>query len=172
MFERGNNDRSGQGAVSVAITLDDGQELTGNVLIPLSRSLFEILNKDGGFIEYQSFDGEQHYIAKHALRSIKLMNVEKEENLAVRLRNMDGFDPFAVLGVDQGRPWKEVRAAYLELSKHYHPDRYCNADLPEEVTAYLAAMVRRINAAYAALEATKSKPAQSAPRYTPERARV
>ena len=170
MFERGSNDRSGQGAVSVAITLDDGQELTGNFLIPVGRSLFEILNMDGSFIEYQSFDGEQHYIAKHALRSVKLMNVAKEESLAVRLRNKDGFDPFAILGVDQGRPWHEVRAAYLELSKHYHPDRYCNADLPEEVTAYLAAMARRINAAYAALEATKSKTAQPAPRYT--RARV
>jgi hypothetical protein len=38
------------------------------------------------------------------------------------------------------------------MAKAYHPDRYATAELPQEVSDYLAAMARRINAAHAALE--------------------
>ena len=45
-----------------------------------------------------------------------------------------------------------MRGAYLRKAKAYHPDRYANADLPDEVRSYLEGMVRRVNAAFAALE--------------------
>jgi curved DNA-binding protein CbpA len=45
-----------------------------------------------------------------------------------------------------------VRARFHLLAKAYHPDRYAAAELPAEVTTYLEAMARRVNAAYAALE--------------------
>ena len=49
--------------------------------------------------------------------------------------------------------WDETRAAYHKLAKVYHPDRYSSAELPPEVRDYRASLARRINAAYAALEA-------------------
>ena len=46
-----------------------------------------------------------------------------------------------------------MKSAYHRLAKLYHPDRYTAAELPPEVRDYLAGMTRRVNAAYAALEA-------------------
>lgn len=45
------------------------------------------------------------------------------------------MDPYEVLGVRQGASEEEIKAAYKELVKKYHPDKYQNnplADLAEE----------------------------------------
>ena len=131
----------------------------------------DVLNGSGGFIEFEPYGGERSFIAKSQIFSLKLVGVPRAGNLQQRVRNMDDFDPHQVLGVPYGTPWDEVRQAFVQRSKVYHPDRYANAALPEEVKDYLAAMARRINAAYAALEiphqATKTAAAQRAePIYT------
>jgi curved DNA-binding protein CbpA len=69
--------------------------------------------------------------------------------------------------VSSGAAWDDVRQAYLTLSKTYHPDLYSSVALPAEVKEYLAAMARRINAAYRALE----EPQQTAKRATIEKAK-
>jgi len=89
--------------------------------------------------------------------SIKLMGVPKLPNLNARLRDLDGFDPFAVLGVAPGATKEEIRQAYFALAKSYHPDRYATAELPTEVIEYLFAMARRINTAHAALNVEQKK---------------
>ena len=33
-------------------------------------------------------------------------------------------DPYEVLGINQGASQSEIKAAYRELVKKYHPDRY------------------------------------------------
>jgi curved DNA-binding protein CbpA len=66
---------------------------------------------------------------------------------------LNDFDPFAILGVTADSSHDEVKSAWHRLSKTYHPDRYAAAELPAEVLDYLSAMARRINSAYAALEA-------------------
>ena len=80
------------------------------------------------------------------------------------MRDTDGFDPHAILGLPLGAPYEDVRAAYLRKAKVYHPDRYANAELPDEVKAYLEGMARRVNAAFAALESPhqniRQKPVQ------------
>ena len=60
---------------------------------------------------------------------------------------------YEVLGVARGATEKEIRSAYHKLSKIYHPDKFAAVELPSEVREYLAAMSRRINAAFMALEA-------------------
>lgn len=57
-------------------------------------------------------------------------------------------DPYEVLGVPQGASEEEIKAAYRELVKKYHPDKYQNnplADLAEE-------KLREVNEAYEYLE--------------------
>ncbi|MFN3746158.1 MAG: DnaJ family molecular chaperone [Hyphomicrobiaceae bacterium] len=155
MFERGKIE-TGTGeavsGVSVVLSLTDGTELKGRLAVPQGRSLVDALNGSAPFVEFETFDGPRQFLAKHAISGVRLMSPARAQGLA-RLRDSDGFDPYAILGLPAGAPYEAVRAAYLRKAKDYHPDRYANAELPEEVRAYLAAMARRINAAFAALEA-------------------
>ncbi len=153
-------------AVPVEVAVDDGRSLRGKFLVPQGRGLFEILNGAGAFLEFEPYGGDRIMLAKSSLKSVKMVNVPAAGQLARRANEFDAFDPFSVLGVKPGAPWDDVRQAYHRLAKIYHPDRYANAELPPEVSDYLAVTVRRINAAFAALEA----PHQVTRKATAERA--
>ena len=61
-------------------------------------------------------------------------------------------DPYSVLGVDSGASDEEVKKAYRELARKYHPDNYQNnplADLAEE-------KMKEINEAYDAITKMRS----------------
>ena len=61
-------------------------------------------------------------------------------------------DPYQVLGVDPGASDEEVKRAYRELARKYHPDNYQNnplADLAEE-------KMKEINEAYDAITRLRS----------------
>lgn len=155
MFERNRIDNVEMTSVVIEVGLDDGRTLAGKCAIPPGRHLFDVLNGNAAFIDFEPFDGERAFIAKSSLRTVRLLQVPRGVDLPTRLRDLDGFDPRGVLGVATAATWDEIRAAYLALTKKYHPDRYSSAELPQEVRDYLAAMARRVNAAYAALETTQ-----------------
>ncbi len=157
MFERSRVDSgSGPGeatssGISVALSLTDGSELKGRIAVTQGRSLTDVLNGTTPFIEFEAFDGPRQYLAKHAIAGVRLISPGRGQTLA-RMRDNDGFDPHAILGLPLGAPYEDVRGAYLRKAKTYHPDRYANADLPEEVRSYIEGMARRVNAAFSALE--------------------
>jgi len=152
MFERNRPVGTEQVAVAVEIALDDGSEVAGRLLIPAARTAFDVLNGPALFLEFEPYEGERRFIAKSALKAVKLLAGSQPTNLAHRVRDLDGFDPHAVLGIAAGTAWDEVRASYLARAKAYHPDRFAGVELPPEVASYLSGMLRRINSAYAALE--------------------
>jgi hypothetical protein len=152
MFERNKFNDSDRGLVAVEVTLDDGRELHGRFIIPAGRQVIELLNGAASFIEFEYYSGERLYLAKAVLHSVKLVNAPRQQNLMSRLRDIDGFDPYQILGLVPAASWNDVRQAYLSLAKAYHPDRYSNVELPVEVVNYLSAMARRVNAAYRALK--------------------
>jgi hypothetical protein len=154
MFERTKIDNTTplQSVVPVEVATADGEHIKGRVILSSSKSFVEVLNGPSMFIEFEPYGGERVLIAKASLKSIRIVPVPSASGLAARMRDADGFEPYAVLGLAKGAPWEDVRQAYLRMAKTYHPDCYANAALPDEVRDYLAAMVRRINAAYAALE--------------------
>lgn len=164
MFERNKIDTpSEQSTLTVEVTLDDGRLIVGKFLLPTGRGLLDTLNAQGGFIEFQSFEGERSLLAKGTIRGVRQMTVARAERLDTRVRDGDGFDPYAILGIAAGTPWEDVRHAYLALSKTYHPDRYASAELPAEVRTYLSTMARRVNSAYQSLEkARASRPRPTA----------
>lgn len=173
MFERNKIDTAGyqqQMTVPVEVTLDDGEFIRGKFIVPASRTLFDVLNNAGAFVEFEPYGGERSIIAKSAFKAVRLVNAPTPQNLSARSREIDTFDPYAVLGLTRGAPFEEARAAYHALAKVYHPDRYSSVELPAEVHDYLSGMARRINAAFAALEqpaqAKKTAAQRAAPIYT------
>jgi len=160
MFERNTVDNTRQqNAVAVEITLADDRTLAGKFALPMSKTLFDSLNGDGAFVEFEPYGSEREYIAKSALRSVRLIKVPRQKALQPPLADRDGFDPHTVLGIAKGASEAELRQAYHKLSLAYHPDRYAMAELPGEVKDYLETMARRVNAAYDLLrdEAVRTK---------------
>jgi hypothetical protein len=152
MFERSKTDITDTSGVSVVLTLTDGTELKGRLAVPAGRSMADMLNGTTQFLEFEEYAGARTYLAKHAIGHIRLASPPRGQGLQ-RMRDADGFDPHAILGLPLGARFEEVRASYLAKAKTYHPDRYANAELPEEVRRYLEDMARRVNAAFSALEA-------------------
>ena len=61
-------------------------------------------------------------------------------------------DPYSVLGVSPNASDEEIKKAYRELARKYHPDNYQNnplADLAEE-------KMKEINEAYEAIQKQRS----------------
>lgn len=153
MFERNRIDNVPEPtAVPVEVVLADGTLAKGKLLVSGGKTLSDALNGAAAFVEFEPYGGERTFLAKAQLASVKLVGVPKAANLSARTREGDSFNPHAILGVAPTAGWEEVRQAYHRLAKSYHPDRYASAELPSEVQDYLAAMARRVNAAYAALE--------------------
>lgn len=160
MFERTRIDNVPEvSAVPVEVTLCDGTVIKGKLLVPAGKTISDVLNGAGGFVEFEPYGGERSFLAKVQLTSVKPIGVPKLPNLQARVRDLDGFDPHAILGVPAGASREEIRSAYFALAKIYHPDRYATAELPPEAIEYLLAMARRINAAHAALNVEQKKQA-------------
>ena len=54
------------------------------------------------------------------------------------------MDPYRELGVDRNASDEEIKKAYRELVKKYHPDKYADNDLKDLASEKL----KKINAAY------------------------
>ena len=152
MFERNKIDNADQGLVSVEITLTQGTGLIGKIAMPAGRNFFEFLSGASLFVEFETLEGERKFLAKSSIEMLQVISVPRGVNLNQRLRDLDGFDPYSILGLDRNASWDDTRTAFHCLAKVYHPDRYATAELPDEVKNYLSVMARRINAAYATLE--------------------
>jgi DnaJ domain len=156
MFERNKIDNinaSQQIAVAAEVRFDTGEITAGQFYIHAARPFAEVLNGAMPFMEFEVYGEPRRWIAKSSLRDIKLTPVPKPSNLQARAEESDSFEPYVVLGVEQNAEWSDVRAAYVALSKVYHPDRYASVELPSEVLNYLATVSRQINLAYTSLEA-------------------
>lgn len=156
MFERNRVDNVPESsAVPVEVVLADGTLAKGKLMVSAGKTLADALNGTAAFVEFEPYGGERTFLSKNQVASVQLVGVPRAANLSTRTREGDSFDPHAILGVAPDAGWEEVRQAYHRLAKKYHPDRYASAELPAEVQDYLAVMARRVNAAYAALEAPR-----------------
>lgn len=156
MFERNKIDNGAnthhQTAVPAELTLSDGEVLAGQFIIPATRAFSDVLNGESHFLEFEPFNGERRFVARTAIRAVKLLQIGSASGLAARRPVEGSFDPYTALGLKADAEWDDIRHAYLRLAKAYHADRFASVDLPAEVRDYLQAMSRRVNAAYVALE--------------------
>jgi hypothetical protein len=163
MFERLTADSVNPLAIPAEIRFGDNSVAKGKVMATgVQRSLADVLNGPSAFVEFEPYGGETSFIAKSRIAEVRALGVPKGINLKARLAASEPLNPYAVLGVDKTATPEQIRKAYVTLAKSYHPDRYATAELPPEVLEYLFTMVRRINAAHAALENVRKAQATAA----------
>lgn len=172
MFERNRIDNTAASnsnvvAVPAEVVMGDGEVLLGHFVVSASRAFGEVLNGELPFIEFEPFQMERRYIAKSAIRSVRLMNAPAARSMETRRPLTGEFDPYQTLGIRRDADWEDVRQAYLRLAKTYHADRYASVELPDEVKSYLRDMSARINTAYSALEAPRLQARKSVMRPEP-----
>ena len=147
MFE--SSSRSSSRAL-VAVTLADGTASNLSIRLPLSNKLSDALNGADPFLDVLTPEGVQMFIAKSQVKSVRLVDVPRANQLNLYRRASDeaAFDPHATLKVKKGATAEEIRAAYHSMARLYHPDRLAAYELPEEVRDYARAMQVRINLAF------------------------
>lgn len=144
--------RQNRSPTSVLITLTSGATLRGSIMVSKTKTMAEELNRGEPFIEFETQDGERMFLARSVIGTVRETNMPKVDALNNKLGETEKADPYAVLHVDKNASASEVRHAYLQLAKTYHPDRFARVELPMEVLDYLSAMATRINLAYAQLK--------------------
>jgi hypothetical protein len=158
MFERSKVDNSRDlAAAAASIELNDGRQVSGRFLISRSKTLIDILNGTAQFMEFEPYDGDVEIIAKSSIRSLRMISVPRGREPSTFIQDNGNFNPYDILGIEKGASRSEVRAAFHKSAKSYHPDRYSNAELPQEVMSYLETMARRVNAAYEVLSKETAK---------------
>ena len=147
MFQNG---KSNTARALVALTFSDGRTETVSVRLPLSAKLNDAINNGDMFLDVVNGAGKQYFVAKGSITKVELIEVPRasQMNLQRRATDRERFDPWQVLGVQQGADADTIRQAYHAMVKAYHPDRFVAIDLPREMKDYAAAMVVRINLAY------------------------
>ena len=134
----------------VALTLSDDTVRTVSVRMPLSNKLGDSLNTADMFLDVMTTGGEQQFIAKSDIRSVRSMDVPKADQLDLdgRQAGLSNLDPHALLKVEKGATQEEVKQAYHKMARLYHPDRIASYELPDEIKEYARAMLVRINLAF------------------------
>lgn len=65
-------------------------------------------------------------------------------------------DPYEVLGCSRGASAEEIKRAYREKAKQYHPDTLRAQGLPDEIIAKANDQMARVNAAWSAIKSERN----------------
>ena len=145
--------------VPATVKLTDGRCLQGNIILAMSSDLPRTLNGESRFIQFETINGQRSFIAKTSLAEAIPSDIPKVKKLDTGTDSDKDFNPYRILQISPESDFSEVRTAYFERAKAYHPDRFSGVELPQEMALYAANMSRLINAAYQMLEVQLKNPA-------------
>ncbi len=147
----------------VTLALQDGRDLIGSLVVNIGGTLERTLNSENKFILFADIEGMERMIAKSAIVEVSARQTAKVVKLPTEAK-VDDTDPYELLKIEKTATDQEIRDAWHARARAYHADKFANVDLPPEVAAYTNAMSRRINEAYAVLNAGKTQKLKSADR--------
>lgn len=136
-----------QKIVNVIVTTTDGVEIEGRLVCGLSGLVDVVLNNESQFIQLIHENGDSSFLSKRQI--IKLLPQKSKNQTLPKLKVSDniGGNWAEILGVSYAATTQEVKQAYHNLAKSYHPDLF-SIDMPIEVKQYASTMLSRINVAY------------------------
>jgi DnaJ domain len=134
--------------IAVALTLDSGETLHGELFGNQTGKLRDTINGADGYLEFQKRDGTVVFLAKRTVASARSDEPPKTDQLIRRAAAAQAFDPFTTLGLERTAGPNEIKTAYWAKARLYHPDKLAGKDMPKEILEYMSAMFMRIHAAY------------------------
>ena len=108
-----------------------------------------------GLFHIAKADGLLHERESHYLRRVaEIFEIGEDHYRSIMARHVDigEADPYAVLGIERGRPFEEMRRRYRKLVADNHPDRLIGRGLPAEFIAIATTRLAAINTAYEMIE--------------------
>ncbi len=126
--------------VRVDLQLEDRSTLDGFVFCSQGERVSDILNDAREFLPFETHTKDIMMLRKGVITSI----LAREEGDRKKLVT----DPFEVLGISPSSTRDEIRQAYHQKVRLYHPDKLTSLDLPEDITSYASDTLARINSAY------------------------
>lgn len=94
-----------------------------------------------------------HEVAVRILESVGIgVSANSDRNFHAESGIMTRYRCFAVLGLKDGASSDEIKSAYRDLVRRYHPDVLRSQNLPDEEIQRLGILMRRINEAYSLLK--------------------
>ena len=154
--------RQNSNPVLVEIQLTNGKMMRGTILVQREKMLKDILSSPDLFLEFECSVSGEMVLAKSSIDMVHPFKQVSADQLDKQLKLLEKSEAFSVLKVSKTADRAAIRSAYLALQRIYHPDRYAGIELPAEVTEYLNAATRRINAAYSELIALMGPEAAAA----------
>ena len=130
--------------VAVEIELDGGRRLTGSLYLKPQGRLSDMLNDERGFLPFESASGQLMMLRKATFASVTPVG----ESAAA----YEGNNPFRILGVREGTPLDEIKAAYHRLCAENHPDRLNGSGLGREYVELATSRMARINDAWTRIQ--------------------
>lgn len=131
----------------VQISTVNGESLRGCIEAGVTGKLIEFMNREASFFEFLGTDGQTIILSKSSVRSMALIEQPRIDQLSRRARQ-DKLDPYSILEIPRGASAEEVRSAYRQRVRLYHPDNLAGSQVPAEVLEYVTAMFRRLTEAY------------------------
>ncbi len=131
----------------VIITTTDGSEIEGRLLCGMSGLIDSALNTDHQFVQLKDQHNDTSFIAKTYIARLAPKK-SAHQTMPVLNVNMGKAGNWSeILGVDRNSTPEEVKQAYHNLAKAYHPDMF-SIDMPLEIKNYASTMLSRFNVAY------------------------
>lgn len=130
--------------IAVEIELDGGRHLAGSLYLKPQGRLSDMLNDERAFLPFETADGSFMMLKKAALTSVTPVSEATSE--------YQGNNAFQILGVRDGAPLEEIKAAYHRLCAENHPDRLNSAAVGRDTLERATARMARINDAWTRIQ--------------------
>lgn len=156
MFERNPIDTFNATAIAVEVRLTGGQTLVGRAALERGQSVHHLLRGGDDFLYVESADGDGDFVPRSVIAGLKVIRPVVPQPLRQPAPAAAPVDAARILGVGEDAAWDDVKAAYHEQLKSYHPDKFAHVALPKEVARYMDGKAKQITQAFQLMKAARN----------------